>query len=97
MIEVEAGTGECRPAMEWIGETVPQKADDGMESLVVELILSPGTKQGLGGQLLKAGVRKMAREGDLKAPLEVKGIRVSPEGTLAWGQISVPREYASVG
>ena len=94
MIEVEKGSGECRPSVEWIGEAVPQKADGGLESLVVELILAPGTEQGMGGQLLKAGVRKMAREAGLKAPLDVKAIRVSPEGALAWGQISVPREDA---
>ena len=73
---------------------VPPKGDGGMECLVVETTLSPGTRQAMGGQPLQTGVRKLARVAGLRAPLEVKGIRVSPEGTLAWGQLSVPREQA---
>ena len=91
VIEVEAGAGESRPTLEWIGEAAPLREDGGLEALVVETILAPGTKQGLAGQLLQTGVRKLARAAGLKAPLEVKGIRVSPGGTLAWGQINVPR------
>ena len=77
VVDVEATAGESRPEFQWDAEA-PPKVEVGLEELVVEVVLAAGTRPAMGGQLLQAGVRKLARDVGLQAPAFVKSLSCFP-------------------
>ena len=93
VVEVTAGDGVSSSELEW-DAAMPPKVVPGLEDLVVEVVLAPGTRQLMAVQLLQAGVRKLAKVAEAPSLPFVRSVKVSPNGALAWGQVSVPRDRA---